>query len=67
MAVTLLWAMLPAPLLAQYQEGIKIQGLLLDAQTMQPLEGITVELVYRGALQDRVVTEARKQLRLQAP
>jgi len=59
MAITLIWALLPAPLLAQTQEGIKIQGRLMDAQTMQPLENVNVELVHRGALQDRDVTDSR--------
>lgn len=64
-AAVLRWA-LPALLLvaagaarAQLSEGIKIQGRVVYAQTLEPAENVMVELHRLGMLQERIYTESR--------
>lgn len=56
-----LWTglLLPASLAGQISEGIKIHGRVLYAESQWPAERAEVDLLRRGALQDRQYTDSR--------
>lgn len=55
--LAVLW--LPLPAAAQFNEGVKLEGQVLIAQTLAPVEGVAVELLRRTMVQDRTYTGSR--------
>jgi Tfp pilus assembly protein PilF len=53
------FSLLPPGSEAQLSEGIKLHGRVILSPTMQPVEGVLVELVRRGMTQDRTYTDSR--------
>ncbi len=51
--------LVPPPAAAQVRESIKIHGRVILSPTMQPAEGVLVELVWRGMSRDRTYTDSR--------